>query len=103
MLGTLVVAALSGLLLHHGCTHMPPPLALHRPPDPGTSRAAYCDATDLHQPWLAIGLAAIVSGTALSIARRFHVAWSAAVALVVAAACLAVASVADSLDAALTI
>jgi hypothetical protein len=102
-LGTLLVAALSGVLLHHGCTHMPPPLAVHGGPEPGTPRAAYCDAIDFHQPWPAIALGALVSGTVLTLARRFQAFWSAAIALLVCAGFLVVATVAQSLDAALTI
>lgn len=103
MLGTVLVAALCGLLLHHGCTHMPPPLGVHQSPEPGTPRAAYCHATDVHQPWLALGLAALLCATALPIARRFRSAWSAAIALLVCVAFLVAAVAADSLDAALTI
>jgi hypothetical protein len=102
-LGTLAIAALSGILLHHGCTHMPPPLDLHGRPEPGTPRAAYCDATDRGQPWITIGLAAAIAGPALLVARRSHIAWSAAIALLLCAAFLIVALVAQSLNAALTI
>ena len=101
VLGTVLVAALSGLLLHHACTHMPPPL--DAAPDPGTPRAAYCDATDRQQPWLVMGLAALLSGGALSVARRFRLVWSVGIAAALCITFLVAASVAFSLDPRLTV
>jgi hypothetical protein len=81
MLATILVAGLSGVLVHHGCTHMPPPLALNSAPEPGTPRAGYCDAIDVHPPWPALALGSLLSGAVLAVARRLSAVWSAAIAL----------------------
>jgi hypothetical protein len=98
-----LVGVLCALVARHGCTHMPPPLGAVSPPDPGTPRAGFCDTVEHGVPWLLPLLSVAVAAPLLALTRRRDERVGAALVGLVCAADLAVAVLAGSLDAALTI
>ena len=95
-----LVAVLSAVLVDDACRHPPPPVDV---PEPGTDRAAYCDALAAWHPWLLlIGAPALVAALALVALRRVP-RWAVGVALAVAVLACVNASVVMSLEFAYTI
>ncbi len=93
------VALLAALGLHHSCVDSPPPIS--GPPESGTPRAGYCDATD-HGLWPLPLIAVLLMAAALPLWRRNP--WLVWIALaLVLAAVVFVGSYAGTLDAADTI
>lgn len=75
------VAVLCAAMVDDACHHTPPPVDV---PEPGTDRAAYCDALAASHPWLLLIAAPTLLAALALVALRRAPLWAVGGALAVA-------------------
>jgi hypothetical protein len=94
------VSALCALAVDDACHHTPPPVDV---PEPGTDRAAYCDALGAVPAWTALVAGPAMLASLALVALRRHPRWAVGAALTVTVLVVVNASIAHSLSFAYTI